>query len=51
LILDVKALPEPVAQLFRNNPRRNIGDAAGRERQHDAHGLVRIAGVRAGFMM
>jgi hypothetical protein len=48
LVLDVEALAEPVAELFRNDARRGIGDAAGRERQHDAHGLDGIGGLRAG---
>jgi hypothetical protein len=51
LILDAKALSEPVAEFFGNNPRRDIGDAAGRERQNDAHSFVRIAGVRDGLMV
>jgi hypothetical protein len=32
LVLDVKALPELVAEFFRDDPRRDIGDAAGRKR-------------------
>ena len=48
LILDVKALPELVAEFVRDDARGDVGDAAGGERQHDAHGPVGIAGLRAG---
>ena len=38
------------AEFLRDNARRDIGNTAGRERQHDAHRLVRIVGLRAGLM-
>ena len=44
LVLDVEALPELVGELFRDDARGDIGDAAGRERQHDANGLVGVFG-------
>ena len=50
LVLDVKTLPKLVAELFRNDARRDVGDAAGGKRQNDAHGLVGIAGLRIGRM-
>ena len=50
LVLDVEALPELVAELFRDDARGDVGDAAGRKRQHDAHRLVGIAGLRTGRM-
>jgi hypothetical protein len=51
LILDIKPLPELVAEFFRDDPRRDIGDAAGRKRQDDADGLVRVAGLRTSLMV
>jgi hypothetical protein len=47
LVLDVEPLSKLVAEFFRNDARRGIGDAAGREWQNDAHGLVRITRLRA----
>jgi hypothetical protein len=38
-------LPEFFAQGLRDKPRRDVGDAAGAERQDHAHRMIRIFGL------
>jgi hypothetical protein len=48
LVLDIKTLAEPVAELFRDDARGDVGHAARRKRQHDPHRPVRVFGLRDG---
>ena len=47
-VLDDHLLLPHRAQLVGQNARQAVGDAAGRERHDDAHGLVRIVALRRG---
>jgi hypothetical protein len=46
-VLDEEVLPELLAQGLRDKPRRDVGDAAGAERQDHAHRMIRIFGLGA----
>jgi len=49
VVFNVESPPKLAAKSFRNNARRNIGNAAGRKGQDDTYGLARIFGVRTGL--